>query len=274
MAEEAEDLQDELLPEGDVAPGDLPAGDGETTTEAPPSAEEIARELGWKPETEWKGPKDNWTPAADFIRHKVKKAERVGDEIRGVRETLDRVSRTSAKIVERAVMDERAKLEARFYDAVEAGDSGAAFAVSQELARADTAPVVEASEPPAVTDFKSRNPWFAANKAARAVAIAAAQSIANIGENDPEVQFEAAERAVRRDFPELFETDPPPPRRDDKRPAAVNAPQSRAARPAPRSERTEADLPLEARRVGEDFVRRGRVESLRAYAKIYFEENA
>lgn len=272
MADEAEDLRDDLPPEPEGAPDDQapPPADEPGQDSPPPQApglEDLAREVGWKPEAEWKGDKSKWTPADEFLRHKAQKAERVSDEIRGVREQLDRLSRTSAAIAERAIAEERAKLQRQFEEAVGRGDANAAYRLGQQL---DATQVP--SDDPVRTGYESfvqRNPWFNDDSDARAYAIGVAELNKD---KPPEEQFRLAEAAVRRKFPELFGDQQQAPARRQAAPL-VNAPTSRASQSAPRA-RGVADLPREARDIGKDFVRRGRVSSLEDYAKMYWQENA
>lgn len=274
MAEAAEDQGEGIAPEDVVALEGQDDGGQEAPNEdsprTPSGVEDIARKMGWSPLENWRGPKDQWKDAETFLVSTVEINRTLSKDVRGLKDNLDRMSRTTAKIAERAIMDERAKIEARFHDAVDAGDGRAAYQAAQELERVN-APAQDAPDP-AIAEFVERNKWFNANEAATAVAMATADNLARVGAS-AKAQAEAAERAVRRDFPELFEEQEQPQRRETKRPAMVNAPDTRAARPTQRA-KTAADLPIEARKAGEDFVRRGRIASLDAYAKVYFEENA
>lgn len=81
---------------------------------------------------------------------------------------------------------------------------------------------------------------------------------------------EAAQRYTdkQRRFPELFQGQT---REPSKAPPAVNAPQSRAARTAPKVKGF-AELPADARKAAEDLKKRRGV-SLDEYARIYWQEN-
>lgn len=271
----AETPEDTLPPEGAeaevVAPEQV---EGATTQDEgaeapPPSLEDIARDLGWKPEGEWKGPKDNWTPADQFIRHKVEKGDRLAGEVREVRQTVDRLARTSAIIVEKTIAEQRAELERQFAEAVAANDSRGAWEASQALARADATPE-PVGPPEPVRSFHDRNPWFAKDEEAQALAHAIGERATREGRTAEE-QVRMVEEGLKRRFPEHFAAATP--ERTQRQAPIVGASQSRASRPAPR-ERGAGDLPSEARKAGEDFVRRGRVKDLAEYARYYFEENA
>lgn len=266
----AETPEDDLPPEGaeaqDVAPeSGAEGGEDNLAGSAAPTLEDLARDLGWKPEDEWKGPKDNWTDAATYLRSKVEKGERVYDELRTVKSTVDRISRTTAAITDRAVAEERERLSREFREAVEAGDAEGAFQASQALQRTNQ-PATDADP---LAEFRQRNKWFDEDEEAKAYAIAIGNQLYAKGIAG-EQQVAKVEEAVRKRFPEHFDDKP---QRPQQRAPVVSTTQSRAARPAPR-EKGPADLPPEAKRAGEDFVRRGRVKDLAEYARYYFEENA
>lgn len=269
MAQEAEGAPEE---EGviNAAPeeGQHNEGGSEPAPQASPEVEALARELGWVPENEWTGPADRWAPPQTFIRQKVSKGDRLYDELREVKEATTRMTKTHAKIMEREVQKAREEVERRFQRAVEAGDYEAAERARRDMATVETE-ARTSGEDPAVADFRARNTWFNANEEATAYALSVAQMKANQGLSAAD-QVRAAEEAVKKRFPELF---PAEQRQQEPRKGApvVNAPQSRAARPAPKAKGF-AELPREAQTAAQDFLRRGRIKSLDDYAKAYWAE--
>lgn len=270
MAEQAED---QLPPEGegpqDAAPVEIEAAAVEGGEDAPQDSprtpsdvEDLAREMGWAPQDQWRGNPEQWKDAKTFLKSTVEINRTLSKDVRGLRDTVDRLSRTSAVIADRAIADQRASLEQQFRDAVANGDEQGAFEASQALQRVEAPQQTDH-----LADFRQRNPWFDKDPEARAMCMAIGE--VNKGKS-PEEIFSLAEEAVRKRFPEHFQEAQP---RQPQRAPVVSSPQSRSARPAPR-EKGPGDLPAEARRAGEDFVRRGRVKDLAEYARIYFEENA
>lgn len=272
MAEEADDdLREEGehtdAPEVEAVETDT---DDQGSSSEPSPVESLARELGWKPEAEWRGPKDNWTPADEFIRSKVSKGDRLYDEVKGLKDTVQRIGRTSATIAERAIQEHRRELEERFNQAVQDGDTEAAMRASDELRRAKE-PVQQADDP--IAAFVSRNSWWGAHERATDLAKAKAAEVAKRG-GSVEDELAAAETAVRRAFPELFEADAdaePKPRTERRQAPPVQGGQ-RTAQSAPRAKGFN-DLPPDAKRAAQDFARRGRC-TLEEYAATYYEENA
>ena len=271
MAEEADNALD-IEGDGAIAPEveDLNAEGSPSESEAADKIESLARELGWKPAEEWRGDKTNWTPADEFIRHKVSKSDRLADDVRVVRDQMARMARTSAQITEREVQRAKKEAEERFRQAVEAGDVQAAQEASLEMSRVDSG-AASANDDPEVAQFKARNPWFNPtdpDNEASLYALSVAETRARRGASAAE-QARAAEEAVRKRFPELFAQEQPI--ETGKKAPVVNAPQSRAARPAPKA-KGYAELPRDAQVAAQDFLRRGRIKSLDDYAKTYWAE--
>jgi hypothetical protein len=181
---------------------ELPAdADAENAAEA--ATEVRAREMGWKPLVEYRGPPGKWQPAADFIARgenilpivrdqNRRLTERVGKlegEISGLRSTSeeqlhiikdlrDMGARANQAGYDRAM----AEIKAKQRQAVEAGDTKAfdqlveqaeALQESRPAAAAEPAartanPAPRAPMAPAMTPttraFIAENPWFNADK--------------------------------------------------------------------------------------------------------------
>lgn len=226
--------------------------------------EALAAELGWSPKDQWRGDPDEWKPASAFLRDtvSVNKAERRARK--NLEDRLARIQRSTDTIIERTRAEERAKVEAEFRAAVEEGDTDRAFRASQKLASVEPAP--PATED--LNDFVSRNPWFQTDPLAKQLAITTAQAYADQGKSARE-QMEAAEREVRKRFPEHFEQ----PKRSTKGPAEVAEQQGRTARSmVSNRERGFNDLPPEAKAVAIKLEKQG--VKREEYAKEYWKENA
>lgn len=274
MADEAED---NLPPEGEGA-GELesqnqeaPAGaadegEGEQSPPQGSEVEELAREMGWAPKDQWRGDANAWKDAKSFLKTTVEINRTLSKDVRGLKDQVERIGRTSAKIAERAIADDRDRLLNQLADATANNDPEGAYQASLALNRMDAPAPGSANDP--LGEFRERNEWFDTDPEARALCVAIGDM--HKGKEPAEV-MRLAEAAVRKRFPEHFDAAPQP--RQQQRAPAVNSPGSRTARPAPK-ERGVSDLPPEARKAGEDFVRRGRIGNLADYARIYFEENA
>lgn len=58
----------------------------------PSPHDDLAREFGWKPLSEWKGDKSTWTPADQYIRHTFQKQREAADRIKAERGNTRRVT--------------------------------------------------------------------------------------------------------------------------------------------------------------------------------------
>jgi hypothetical protein len=268
MTEAVTDLQDDQIApiEGDDG---APNADITTNTDnqQPDPYEDLAREAGWSPKEEWKGDPAQWRDPREFIKYGMKRSRESADELRGLKQSVNQIGKTAEVLQRRAVEEARREAEERFANAVENKDHEGARAAREEISRIE-APL-QADPAVEVTDFMSRNgSWFGSNRAATALAQSITADLAARGVT-PAEQLRQAEEAVKADFPQLFGQARTP----AKQPASVNAPDTRAAQPRARAKGF-ADLPAEAQRAGQDFLKRGMVKTLDDYAKVYLEENA
>lgn len=234
-----------------------PIDEAEEAAPAEPSAIEVlAQKVGWKPKDQWKGDTTNWTPADEYLAHAVANTRDLKDQVKG-----------AARMAETAINRERERhrkeLNEALDRAVEADDKVAARKATKDLIELEAeakAPTAEA--PTEVADFMARNPWFNSDPDAKALAVTRSEAVARAGGSVKE-QLAAAETAVRRAMPELF-PDAPKPRTP---PLTEGGTRTAAPKKAPTSI---ANLPPEARKAAESFVRRGMLtekEALEAYSE-------
>lgn len=259
-------MDDETLPPEGTEPVDAPVEQQPDPQEAPeaneqPSeVEQIARDLGWRPKEEFKGDEAAWKDPVEFIRAGKDIQSGMSKELKAMRETLDNVSRTSATIMQQELARQRADLEARYEQAFVEGDATAAQQIQQQIGRIDQAAVAPTA--PEVNDFVKRNPWFNSDPLARDLAIQTADRLAKQGYGAAE-QVKAAEREVRRFYPEHFAQAQPA--------ARVAEPASRAT-PARSSAKGFHSLPPAAQKIARDMVERGLLPSTDAYVANYFKD--
>ncbi len=237
-----------------------------------------ARDMGWKPKDEWHGDPDGWRDAKEFVNR--------GDEIFGfIRNDRDRLREKNAKteadrddrlqrmekqyigLLERQKTQHEADIkviEADKRKAVEEGDTAAYDTLTKRGEALGDAPVVpeaplEANS--AAKKWAQDNTWFYTEPAARAMATAVAQRAAD-GGADVHAQTAAAEKEVRRRFPELFES----------LKAAVETGGS-PLKPKPKAKGV-GQLPPEARAGFKECVRLGmfKADDIEKYAKSYWEQ--
>lgn len=228
-----------------VIEGQALTGDAEAP--ALSEVEELASELGWKPQADYTGPEGKWKPAKDWIKGGRDVERGLKETVKGLRDTVDRLAKSASKQTERMLKEQAEDINARFAQAVENKDAKGAAAASLEMqqlqreATAETGGDVEG-------EFAKQNPWYGKDEDATDYAVTISQREAKKGKSIPE-QLEAVDKAVRKRFPELFDETAAP---AGKAPPAVATPSRAAA--APRA-KGYADLPPAAKEAAEKFVK-------------------
>ena len=261
-------VPDPDLPIDDIEPPTDGADDAELAVEA------RARDMGWKPLAEYRGPPGKWQPAADFIARgenilpivrdqNRRLTERVGKlegEISGLRSTSseqlqiikdlrDMGQRADQRGYDRAM----AELKTKQRQAVEAGDTTAydqlveqAEALANSRAAAAVVEPPKAPEPPrpqvssATQAFVSQNPWFNSDQFLNRKMIDAHIDVIQEGQiTDEAEQFAEAKQRLVDVYPERFGAaplprEPAPPPAPRRRAAAVVQPTLGNEPPAPR----------------------------------------
>lgn len=239
-----------------IAAPDVQATEAPTKT---PSEvmQEVASELGWAPKEKWKGDIEDWRDADEFLR-------RTPQMVKAIKKQVEAANRLAADRIEKIQASARAEAEARIAAAVEAGDVEAAATAVADRDRATQAPDKE------VINFAARNDWFNTNKAATRLAIDTAEEIANTG-GTVAAQLEAAEKEVRKRFPELFEDEPEV--KPTKAPPSVQGGVQRSTAPVAR-EKGWNDLPkhIQNGMTPKHLKSFGLTQD--EYAKSWFKENA
>ncbi len=208
----------------------------ETPAYEPTPFDGLAKEMGWFPPDEYSGDADKFRSAEDYIKYAAQNTKALKRDLKAVKDTADRLARTSATITERALEKQRVEIEARHKQAVEDGDYAAVRAAERDLRNVDE----QARDTSPESTFAASNAWYGKDDEATAYAVSVSQRLANQGRS-VEDQLAEAEKSVRKRFPELFDEEPAP----RKAAPGVNAPLSRASSTRPR-EKTFADLPREA----------------------------
>jgi hypothetical protein len=230
------------------------------TAEANP-IEALATELGWAPKDQFRGNPDDWKPADEFIRAGREIQRNLSRDLRGVKETVANMSRTSAALLEQQLERQRAELEARFTSAVEEGDPEAARAARTQIDRLEaSAPTAQAPAPEGQQFAEKHSSWFGKDREATAYAANRCDHYAKMGLS-PARQLAAVEQDMKPLFPELF---PAP----AKQPPVVAAPGSRTAATSGRK-KSFHDLPAEAQKVAKDMAERTGIK-IEDYVSNYF----
>jgi hypothetical protein len=250
-----------------VVDNETPSDDTQEEDEQPPSIEDVAAEIGWRPKDQYKGPPENWKPAADFIRASREVQNRYAQDIKGLRSQIDVMARTTADIVKDRLEAQREELTGRYNELVEEGNAAEAFKVAAKLNKLDERVASPAPTPPSPEgqEFAERNShWLGKDAAATARAVEITNSLAAKGVPAAD-QLRAAERILRLEYPEYFQN-----QRNGQRPApTVHAPGSRSAGQSNR-QKGFSDMPMEAQKVAKDMAERGVIANTDAYVKNYW----
>lgn len=151
--------------------------------------EPVARSMGWVPKDEWTRHPSEWTDARTFLEDQPRRLSDMKARIR----TLGQVTERQLEEERRAIREEA---EREIREAAKAQDPERAVKAGEKLAQV-------AGPPPETRAWLARNAWFDADPAAQALARTIVDRKAAEGMTHAE-QLEAAEREVRKRFPEHF----------------------------------------------------------------------
>jgi len=157
--------------------------------------EQIALDAGWKPAAEWKG--EGHQTAADFLKHKARKGDDSASEVKRLEKRLEKVGKATDRLLEQALAEQRADLEAAHAQAVADNRPGEARKIARQMDN------LEDKGSDYADDFRTRNPWYEKDEEATALAFGICERESKKN-TPPERQLELAEAAVRKRFPELF----------------------------------------------------------------------
>lgn len=204
MPPEAEPQDDDTLTI--ITPDEAAELDNEPADDGDPSSSEakaVARLMGWKDSTEWKGDKTKFVTAQQFLADVPEVLKHTRQANAKLKSQQDRIIGEVAKLTanQRRQMD--AQHELALEAAVEANDMTAVKRITAEI-KAAAAPTAESAP---VAAFKTRNSeWFDVDPEATAYAAALDAQYARLsnGISDPEAHMQRIEDGVKKKFPELF----------------------------------------------------------------------
>lgn len=266
--------------------------EAETTQEQQPARDfdKEAREMGWVPETEFKGPKEKWKPAQNFVEDGEKILPIVRSQLKREREErerekadfakrlerIEKVNKTTFEAAQRAHEAEISRLKSAQRAAVEAGDTKEFDRLETEKGKLEKqAPKVEEAEPADASaalekeraDWIKANPWFNSDKELRSFVIGFS---GEHGAENPNMSFAENLAATVARAKELF-----PEKFGGKKPAGngQSAVDSGSDFSAVVGKKGLADkLPAEARRQAEKDVSAKHYKTVEDWAKVYFDQ--
>lgn len=240
-----------------------------------------AREMGWVPETEFRGPKERWKSAEQFVvdgetvlpivRSQLQRErEKLDAERKEFQERIARIERVNESVAKRQreqYESEINRLRAAQREAVQNSDVEAYDRASvgiEQLSKQTQEPEPQAPDT-AVSEFSKRNDWYGTDVDLTAYAEGYSQSLVRDNPSLPlEENLRRVEARVKEVFPAKFAPKTPAAHGH----AAVDGGGLSAIRP--QRGKSSRDLPPEAKAAGDKFVRDGLFKDLDAYAKEYF----
>lgn len=272
-------MADEELKD-DLTEDQVEAEEQAETSEAPdPELEAEARKYGWRDKGEFTLAPDGWVDATRFMELPSTQLKMTRDlkrelerELKARNENDARLERTAQTALEKVRQQERERyeqqlreIEAQKRAAVEMADTDA-FDRAERARQGLRAPEVEPvqkQEP--VPDYITKAEWLK-DPHAYQFAFNAIEKNPVIQGLPPERQIAWAEAETKKFFPELFPAEQEQPQQQ--RSARVD---SGGLGFRPRTKGAD-DLPQDARKVGEMYVKEGIYKSISDYAKDYYEQ--
>lgn len=265
MSEAAEDANIEA---GEVV--EAPEANAAPQQDAEPqlTAEDRALAMGWTPKAQFKGDPERWVDAETFVKRgeeflpflkannkRLEQAlERANAKMEGLEKAVSKSIEHISRADQRAYARARADLEAELEQAAAAGDTEGVKAVTKDIVnlekeigegKAEEKP----ADVPEFAAFKDENAaWYGKDKALSAAFDALCRDVFEEGYTSPKAGLKEAMSRLKDSFPEKF-AKPVNPNRSA--PAAVEG----AGAPARRGGKTYADLPPEAKKMCDEFVR-------------------
>jgi hypothetical protein len=199
------------------------AGDDTTQVDAAEvQAQEEAKQHGWVPKEEWRGPSERWRPASEFLEVRTRIAEIAREENQQLRA---RLAAQEAKLAERDRREaedrtkiERETLKLELRNAREQQDwdkvdeiTDRMFDLKVATAAAPKAPAVDPHAKEIFDQFSKSNPWLEKDPELRANFIMELKGVSGIT-NDPAFGMKIAKDRVMRLYPEKFRSNGARPR--------------------------------------------------------------
>ncbi len=184
----------------------LPVEGAEGQEAAQPTIEEIAAAQGWNPDHD--GP--DKIDAAEFVRRKplFDKIKAQNKELREVKKLVEGMATTYKTMSEAQFKKGSAAAEERMRAAEAEFDVKAYKEASHDKQQLEAAQssTVTATEPPEVTEFCEKNPWFEKNAVMRTDALDYREKYLKANPNAPIADvLEYISTKIKRDYPEAFE---------------------------------------------------------------------
>lgn len=227
-----------------------------------PSLEDVAAQMGWSPQDQWKGDPEKWKPAHEFVRDTAEINTKLNTRLKGFEQRLDSVNRTNEAMMERALATQRNELLAKKKEAFDLGDFEGMQAAEKRLDELPETVQSQPQTPPEAQAFIERHAsWWGKDQEATAWASNRAGELAKMGLG-PARQTAIVERELGQFFPEYATQ-----KKSKPKPTQLTQPGRRSAT---KKELTLSDLPKEAQDAARYFEKKG--VPVAEYLKSYKEQ--
>lgn len=237
------------------------------------SVEERARRMGWRPQDEFKGDADKWRPAQEFLDRGMNELPVLRDRYKNLEKKFDDTQKTVAEFVEFARKGEERAYERARKELLEKREAAVAMADTEtfkkteaELAELEPPPSPKVNVIPAeaaeISSWIEENPWFNADPTMNAMA----KTIeAGLFKDKPNMtiadRLQEVKRRVKGAFPEKFE--------NERRTSAPAVSEGSGAPPRRGSGKTYENLPPDAKKACDKFVKTIPGFTREEYCKTY-----
>ena len=261
-------------------------GEQESGLTAPSEAEKEARLFGWRPAEEFDGPPERWKPADEFLEEGKRINGFLRKDLDKLRNELTKRDRTLAEMQQtitefakfhqetetRAFERARKELQDARKAALRDNDGELVVEIEERLEKLGDAPKVpqfqgqpqpQPDQPdPIWTEWVGENKWFTSNPKLRAITNGYADIVRSEQPNLTGRDFlDTVKSRVMEDFPEHFRSE------GSRRPNAVGSSSDTRQNS---TGKTYADLPDDAKKACDKFVKQKLIPSREAYVRDYF----
>lgn len=238
--------------------------------------ESKARNLGWVPKDDFNGELSDWKDALDFIQHGEATLPILRENIKRLHKKLDEQNKTIGEfsqhyktVEERAYKKALNKLKKERKDAVEAGDTQKFDKIDKEIENLQeeqtSKPRGKKSDNPDFETWAEDNLWYGDNIEMTIYANQAGQIILGKHPNwSLSKVYDKVTKAVREKFPVHFKN------KARSNPAFVEG-GSPGAGDTPSEKKTYADLPADAKKICDRYVKQ-KLLTKEQYVKDFFGE--
>lgn len=256
----------------------------EAPPETPPEITQEALDTGWIPEDQFKGDKSKWRPADEWVERGKTLIPIINSQLKGIktenatlkeqleqqRKTTEKLIKMSEKVGQESYERARRELTQKQVAAVGEGDVATWQELEdqkEKLEKPEPIAPEPKAEPSVPAEFKAwvdKNEWFTTDEDMAIFANAHAQRIDPEGKMTITQRCEKVTEKVKELFPHKFSN----PARENLSPVDTPS-QMGGTKP---SGKTYTDLPADAKKQCNIWVKDGTFKSREAYVKSYFEE--